>query len=778
MRKARWLAFLTVSAMLLSFGSAALAAGETTEDMTASSYGTMTYWKTDSMREHRDDTGHIYIGYAFENGQFRGEESNWAEPGGTTLALDAAVEGEGFTAVYADGSALDITGSVRLTDEASGEYANDFTGVGAAIVASDGSVVTLHDLDVETRGFMRNCLIVENGSTAYVIGSRLVTYGNDPLENAYAGYRNSANQDRMISPPWVLGIQGGGRTVNMLSDTPTLVVKDSELATGGWAVLSVDDCSSGRIYVFDSTLRVLPESEGGMDDGGRLFGYDRAYGSGYGSYYIGNPAEYFYGVTFDGGTYAGILTGAQLGYYGSSSGPVDIVTGDGTVLEAGYTGSGEPTVIDTVFGWMAHGNGTIVAADGTQIHTARAVFLSKASGVDFTLSGEGTKAVSDAGVLYQMIDNDDRTVGSYADEDWGMTNFNDRLVEASGLPSRAETETSYASGEASGSGEASSGEMGGNYVAITDGAVIEGDIYNGTGYYGQSAGKLTVTVSGGATLTGAVALTETIHGTEATPAALAALKEEYPDIRYELLDEDWNVTEAEEKAAYIHFTEFTMNEYFCLGQVLNHLYYNGESTLDVVVEKGSTWNVTGTSLITSLSGEGTVNGVVHDNGDGTLTVEPSEASGGVMLFEGQEVYDICAVLQENGAAAGAVFGGSLTAASGEPAILAGVGETELTVVGAEVQANPAGNVIETAEGSGAALTVNVWDAVLVGNITAAAGTSVTLNLYDGGRVSGDVFGEGEVFVNIWDGGDLHDFGGYPTAEMGQSPAAPEPGALH
>ena len=774
MRTKRIFALLVAAVLTVSMGMAAYAAQETTEEMSPSSYGTLTYWQTDSMREHRDDTGYIYLGYAIEDGAYNAAESNWADPGSASITLDAEVEGEGFTAVYADNSALDITGSLKLTDDASGEHANDFNGVGAAIVASSDSVLELNGLDVETHGFMRDSLIVEEGSVVYVNVSCLATYGNDPLTNAYDGYRNSANQDRMTSPPWVLGIQGGGRTVNLLSDTPTLVVKDSELVSGGWAVLSVDDCSAGRIYVFDSLIKVASEAEGGMDDGGDLFGFERDYGSGYGSYYIGNPTEYFYGAHFDGETYAGILTGAELGYYGSSATAVDIVTGDGTILESGYVGKGEPTVIDTVFGWMAHGSGTIVAAEGTQINTACAAFLSKASGVDFTVSGEDTSVSSGTGILYQMIDNDDRTVGNYADDEWGMTNFNDRLVEDSGLPSQTSSGNGGGSGEISASGEASggasSGEMGGNFVTVTDGASITGDIYNGTGYYGQSAGKLTVTISGGASLSGAIALTETIHGAKATPAALAALKEKYTNIEYELMDADWNITENEEDAAYIHFTTFTMNEYFCLGQVLNHVYYNGESTLDVIVEAGSTWNVTAPSLITSLSGEGTVNGTVTDNGDGTLTVMPLQASSR-LVFHDQQIGDICAAMKQNGAGTAAVFGGTLGDASDEPVIHAEA-DAEITLVGVDCQTNPAGNSIETAEGSGANLIVNMWDTRMVGNITAAAGTSITLNLYNGGMIAGDVFGDGEVILNIYEGGDFHDFGGYPRTDMGSGPAAP------
>ncbi|MGM9615192.1 MAG: hypothetical protein ACI3W7_06690 [Oscillospiraceae bacterium] len=120
-----------------------------------------------------------------------------------------------------------------------------------------------------------------------------------------------------------------------------------------------------------------------------------------------------------------------------------------------------------------------------------------------------------------------------------------------------------------------------------------------------------------------IALTETIHGTEYTSEAMDALNNKYPEIEYELMDENFQITENEADAAYIHFTKFYTQDYFCLGQVLNHLWYNGESTLDVVVEDGSVWNVTGESLVTSLSGNGTINGVVRDNGDGTFSVFPA-----------------------------------------------------------------------------------------------------------------------------------------------------------
>ncbi len=133
--------------------------------------------------------------------------------------------------------------------------------------------------------------------------------GANPLTQAYKGYVNCADQNVMISPPWVLGIQGGVRAGNMLGDRSTLTVVNSRITSGGWAVLSTDAGTSPMMNVVDATLEILPESKGGMSSG--KFSYSSKYGSGYGTYLTGNAKENFYGVTFKGLTYAGHLHGRR-----------------------------------------------------------------------------------------------------------------------------------------------------------------------------------------------------------------------------------------------------------------------------------------------------------------------------------------------------------------------------------------------------------------------------------------------------------------------------------
>ena len=191
----------------------------------------------------------------------------------------------------------------------------------------------------------------------------------------------------MISPPWVLGIQGGVRAGNMLGDRSTLTVVGSKITSGGWAVLSVDACHDPTMNVVDTTLEILPESQGGMSSGN--FSYTE-YGSGYGTYFTGNAKENFYGVTFKGLTYGGIYTGGE-GTYRSSTGTIELRDAEGKAGNAlaPVAGKGQPTVIDAVWGFMNHGSATVNLLDGAIVNAEEAVFLSKAGGATFNVRQRG-----------------------------------------------------------------------------------------------------------------------------------------------------------------------------------------------------------------------------------------------------------------------------------------------------------------------------------------------------------------------------------------------------
>lgn len=613
----RFFALVMAVAMLLSLSAFASGdpSGETQEeayaaveniaDMTASSYATL-----DAVATRPQDEGYIYVGYDVVNGELTAE-SNWT--GDTSdITLNNVVTGAGFTAVHASGAESNVTvngGTLLLTngaDDAEGEHASDFTGIGAAFVAADNATLTVKDLDLVTDGFVRAAFIIDNGAVGWMENVDVVTYGADPLTEAYDGYVNSATTSKMLSPPWVLGIQGGIRSVNILDTEATFVLVNSTMASGGWGVVSTDGCTNPVIYFIDSELRILSEEEGGMTSGYELYGYaPEAYGTGYGSYIIGNVDEYYYGTTITGATFGAIAREGNA-IYASSNGNIDVVSAKGEDLGT-VAGQGNPSVIECVIGAMTHSSEdvSLTYTDGTIVTTEAETIVYRSSGhANFTF--DNAILNSGNGVLVQMIDDDDSTVGM---GDMTTMGFNTSLVEAAGMPSTNGNET----GATDTCEEVNVVFANGEYT---------GNLYNGTGYYGQAGDVMNVTVGENATLEGEIALTETFHGIAFSAEALAFAQAE-EGVEYVLIDANFNVTENEAEAVYIQFTQFTIDQYYMLCRMMNHTYNNGYSGVNVTVEANGTWTVAGESLVNYLKVEGTVYGELTENADGTLTIAPS-----------------------------------------------------------------------------------------------------------------------------------------------------------
>lgn len=634
---------------------------ENIEDLTAASYGTLTANSTRSST----DTGHLYVGYDIIDNALVEAESNWSTDDVQNIVLNNYVVGEGFTAVRANNSQLTISGSLKTSSGgAQGEFASDFTGTGAAVIVNGGSEVTVENLDFESEGFVRAFGMLygaANVSTVLrVIDSDIVAYGADPLTEAYDGYYNSAQTTMMLSSPWVLGIQGGIRTINVLGTRATFIAQGSYIAAGGWGVVSTDGCTAPRFWVIDTTLEILSESEGGMNAGADILGYEDIYGSGYGTFLIGSSDEHFLGTTFEGTTYASILNGGTAEYLGLVAGESYELTDAYTeeVIEVYTAEETIPTVINSVFGVTAQNSGTIKMLSGVDANVEEALFLYRSGTGEWIIDGADIDVSS--GVILQMMDNDDSTIG-------GFNPFNTYLYEASGLATEAYTDgttytfttdtvinpakTYYQATEdgyevvenPTDEGTVAYLEKGtgGSQVTLSlANGEYDGDVFNGTGYYNQASDALTVTIEDSATLNGDIALTSHFHGislegrdvaqvVEAIEAQnarheeIGGYYEGLEDIQYEFLNADFEVC-GEEDAAYVHFTQFAIPEYFLLGQVENAVYYNGLATVDVIVN--GTWVVEEESLVTYLEiAEGaSVYGELVENEDGSLTILPSE----------------------------------------------------------------------------------------------------------------------------------------------------------
>ncbi len=475
------------------------------------------------------------------------------------IAVDS--RSDDFSAVIVDGGAYTLKNArISMPTAGRGENVCDFAGLGSAVAAFNGAKVELNHCEIATEGVAKCAVYADNGADVLIRDTKLSVMGG----KLYDGYVNSADFNFMVATPWVLGIMGNARGTNIMGNKTTMALVDSDVKARNWGVLSTDNGEGNLLAVIDSTLTVV----GGEED--RKNPYHKTYGSGYGTYILGCDED-FRGVTINAGTYVGIARDGNA-VYRSSRGPVRVVSaGTGETL---YEGEGKGAVSrlhSDAFGIMAHDTAELTLTDGTVMTTENAAFLLRAGGVKIRVEDGAQVHVRD-GVLVQVIDDDDATVGVNWHGEKELE-FHTEFREKEGWPSENGQISSHMPppdpsdmppppppGE-----EMPAPQFDVRFTAAD--VTLTGDLYNGSGYYGQPAKQLYVTLGDGASLTGAISATETIH-----------------------IDENGNQN-----------TAFTSEQYYYLGHVANRAFFNGDNAVEVVLEPGSVWNVRGEGILTSLT---------------------------------------------------------------------------------------------------------------------------------------------------------------------------------
>ncbi len=536
--------------------------------------------------------------------------------------------------------------TIRFNTDGDGRQSCDFSGKGSAITSfGEGTKLTVEDSDISVSGVANLTMFADSGSTMTVRNSKLYSGGG----TLHAGYLNSPNQNTMVAPPWILGIMGSSRCTNLEGSNTTMNFIDCETSAAKWAVLSTDSGSNMKLNVVNTSLELTgadyPLQADGTykDDDGDPNPYTTR--SGYGTYTIGGADEQFLGVTINVGTYANILTGGSATYSNLEAGETyELLDANGEVSETYEAKEDKNTVINSdTFGFMSHqGQDTLTIENGTEVNSNYASLLIKNTQGDTTIHvTNGAQLKSRNGILMQVMDNDDSTTGM----DTATFSFNTTHEEPAGWPSENGNVSSEMSEEEAGGEGDSGGDMAppdggmgappegmppdgmggdeggpggqeGDLDSESTGPVVNhlnventeltGDIYNGSGYYGQNAVGVEVNLGKDAVLSGAMAQTETIH-TDATKYSSTVLPEG---------------TSAEEAG---QITSFTIAEYYNIGHVANRFYNNGGNTIAVNLTDNAVWNVTGNCLISSLSiADGAA--VQGANGTVTMTVDGVETA--------------------------------------------------------------------------------------------------------------------------------------------------------
>ena len=512
---------------------------------------------------------------------------------------------------------------ITMLTDADGTDTCDFSGKGSAIAVYGDSNVTVTDSYIETSGVATMPVFCDTGATVTIINSTLISRGG----TLYAEYMNSPDQALMVAPPWILGIMGTSRTTNLMGDDSTMNVVDSDTYSGAWAVLSTDSGTNMYLNIYNTSLTLLNTDESAaaplQEEGGEISEtldnpYTTNYGSGYGTYVIGAAVETFAGATLNVGTYGSIFTGGSATYTSLTAGETYTLSSATGETDITYTAteSKVTTINSDTFGFMIHQDtNTITIEKGTIVNSGYATFLVKSGSSNEQVTATIDDAViTNGGVLIQIMDNDDATNGA-------MMSTDDELNTNGGsmnfIPYHTE-DAGFNTDEAENDGTVQS-------FTFTNGD-YSGNVYNASGsdnsQYGPLKGTtLELTIGEGATLTGAIASTAAIHVTYDG----SVLVKSNGGYAYDTEEE------AAEILAYQN-TSFTIDEYFSIGQVANLINYNGANDINVTLTDDAVWYVDGTSVITSLTIEGSASVVIADGV--TLTVGDTTYEAGTVTASG------------------------------------------------------------------------------------------------------------------------------------------------
>ena len=487
---------------------------------------------------------------------------HYDDAGADGLAIEARTPD--FSAVIVDGGRYALKNAkLQMRSNADGSDTCDFVGLGSAVAAFNGARVEIEDSEIVTEGVAKCTVFCDGGSDVVVKDSKLCVLGG----KLYDGYVNSADFNYMVATPWVLGIMGNARGTNLMGEKSSTVLVNTAVKARNWGVLSTDNGENNCLTVIDSELTLL----GGDED--RKNPYFKKWGSGYGTYILGCDEE-FRGVRMNVGTYIGIAREGNA-VYRSSRGAAKVVSP--TTGEVLYEGEGKGRICELYsdgFGIMAHDRAELTLTDGTVMETQNAAFLLRAGGVRIRVEEKARVRAAD-GVLLQIIDDDDKSVGvnwgsdkeleffTVFNEKAGWPSENGQITRLMPPPDPSEMPPMPPMSD---DVEPMPEPLYDVHFTASD-VTLNGNLYNGSGYYGQPSKQLYVTLGAGAVLTGGISATETIH-----------------------------VNERGEQN-----TAFTSGEYYYLGRVANRAFHNGDNDVEVCLQAGSVWNVTEAGVVTALT---------------------------------------------------------------------------------------------------------------------------------------------------------------------------------
>ncbi len=256
-----------------------------------------------------------------------------------------------------------------------GDGTDDFVGMGAAIAAAGDAELTIDRTEIHTKGIGRGTLFVGENAKVTLNDCQLHAYADEPTPEEMEKGRA---MERMMEPPWSIGLRGNVRTLN-LAGNGVLTMNRCHCTSNRWGVLSIDGARLNRMYVNDSLVEITGDN-------------------GYGCFCIADDIMFDYDSidepgclnVIDHSTFNVAYTGALM-----SLGNGCVEFRNGAVVNSKRFG---------VF-CHRHNGGWLKVNSGSQFHTDASCMVVKGSNLHIELDG----AVMDPknGTILQLMDNDD-----------------------------------------------------------------------------------------------------------------------------------------------------------------------------------------------------------------------------------------------------------------------------------------------------------------------------------------------------------------------------------
>ncbi len=307
----------------------------------------------------------LRAGVYLENGRYIPENSVAAAVIGGTVN-DTGVKGVKITSVGEEFNGIIATGDSRASYTISnpvinltGNGADDFAGIGAAIMADGNADVTVNNATIITNGCARSAIFAGGASSLKVNDSK-IEVGSPPLPEGYKDVFTEGGKF-FFRVPFMLGLAGTCRATNIVDKVKTVSYTNSHIKAQGWGAMSIDGGDNTVLTMTKCTIETIE--------------------SGYGAYAIGGSTDIFDGCTVN------VADMALIGTGGSG------VFTNGTVVNSRR------------FGVMYHGSGDLTIDKGSVFNTKSTAIQLKSPSHNIVVDNAQINAEN--GIIIQVMPNDD-----------------------------------------------------------------------------------------------------------------------------------------------------------------------------------------------------------------------------------------------------------------------------------------------------------------------------------------------------------------------------------